>query len=182
MCSLLRNCYNLAFFFFLTCLLFLFRYLTENLNFSGWWKKQNDQIPEFLRARPPMFRECLQQPFAASLHVSHEDITDCGNGHFRVKGSKDIVYDVHVGEDRVVPTCTCIDFCRQRRLCKHILALFILDLWTWEKLPCAYRDSVFLNADTAVLEGATQRAAPGEESAVMVPDCEFGNINLLILT
>ena len=62
----------------------------------------------------------------------------------RAKGSQEVVHCVHVGEDQVVPTCTCIDFWRQRRLCKHTLALLILDLCTWEKLPSVYRDSVLM--------------------------------------
>lgn len=121
------------------------------------WRQPSADLPDFLQRRPAIFRECLKKPFSACLSIDTEDVTTHGGGTFDVQGAGNAVHSIEMGANVVVPTCTCTDFRRQRRLCKHILAVLHLRLWSWDQLPQGFRDSAFLNVDTEAL-GISQQA------------------------
>ncbi len=57
-------------------------------------------------------------------------------------------YLLRFGDETSMPHCTCYDWSRSTFPCKHFLAIFQhYPAWSWESLPAAYRNSVFLILD-----------------------------------
>ena len=139
----------------------LVRYKQENVQMSGLWRTPSADLPEFLHGRPHVFRDSIKEAFTASMAITHEMITPLEvPGSFEVKGSKAQAYQCSLGPAEEVPHCTCPDFMRKRRMCKHILAVMRLELWAWEQLPTAYMTSPFLNVDPSVLGDQHKEQSP----------------------
>ena len=141
-------------------------YLEQNVACSGLWRKGSEDLDVFLHGWPANFINAIKEPLRASMSIMESDVISQSDGKFTVQGEAG-QYMLNLAGPFPVPTCTCPDFLRKRRMCKHILAVLRLGNWQWKQLPEEYASSVFLNCDRAAI-GIEEEVPESEPSAPSV--------------
>lgn len=130
-----------------------------NRRYSSSFMKYNDIIPEYLKDRPRYFIMHCCNRLMSSEELSNESVVmiDSCKGVFSVRSyQSQAEYHVSFGDSRVMPKCTCPDWCSTFLPCKHFfLVMRAYAEWKWDRLPSDYKDSVFFTLDNQVLSGAT---------------------------
>eukprot|EP00112_Aurelia_sp_Birch-Aquarium-sp1_P026130 Seg908.2 transcript_id=Seg908.2/GoldUCD/mRNA.D3Y31 product="hypothetical protein" protein_id=Seg908.2/GoldUCD/D3Y31 len=95
----------------------------------------------------------------SSEELSNESVVmiDSCKGVFSVRSyQSQAEYHVSFEDSRVMPKCTCPDWCSTFLPCKHFfLVMRAYAEWKWDRLPSDYKDSVFFTLDNQVLSNAT---------------------------
>ena len=131
---------------------FYFRYVELNTKLQAAYQSYNPGIPSYLIERPHhIINHCLDRLYRAeSIPRGHVDVIDITNGAFLVRRQSSTEekdsYKVMFGTTQ--PSCDCHDWERHRLPCKHFFAVFLhVPLWSFDKLPDAYKDSPFFTLD-----------------------------------
>ena len=129
-----------------------FRYVELNTKLQAAYRSYNPGIPSYLIERPHhIINHCLDRLYRAeSIPRSHVDVIDITKGVFSVRRQSSTEekdnYKVMFGTTQ--PSCDCQDWERHRLPCKHFCAVFLhVPLWSFDKLPDAYKDSPFFTLD-----------------------------------
>ena len=123
-----------------------------NTKLQAAYRSYNPGIPSYLIERPHhIINHCLDRHYRAeSIPRSHVHVIDITNGVFSVRRQSSTEekdsYKVMFGTTQ--PSCDCHDWERHRLPCKHFFAVFLhVPLWSFDKLPDAYKDSPFFTLD-----------------------------------
>jgi len=126
------------------------RYVQLNLKQSGDCRAYDSTVPPYLHNRPRhTILHCLKRKEEGEkLPRSNVTCIDAHAGKFRVKGSRETVYDVSFGSSVEMPSCSCPDFTKHHLPCKHFFAVFQFDdSWNWASLPTLYLSSPYMSID-----------------------------------
>jgi len=118
-------------------------------------KSYDEQVPTFLRNRPPFFLEhCLKRlPTVSGIQKEHTVLVAPGNYRVqRPEQDKGHYVYLHSPSDHNVPFCDCADWKRHCIPCKHILAVitFADGCNGWNSLPLYYRHIPQFNLDPQI--------------------------------
>ena len=142
-----------------------------NLKFNSSYRRYAQEIPAFLQNRPhSMVRHCMER-LSAAKSILQESIKIIGSGEFQIKSSNPVTLEPHrlcFGDEGSMPHCSCCDWCKSAYPCKHFSTIFQnYQAWSWEALPTAYRNSVFLILDETFDFPVVQKAiANNKETTV----------------
>ena len=137
------------------------------------YRAYSEQVPEYLRGRPPaLIEHCLsrlqkaKKKFTADSFITCDDV----NGIFTIKGESSIHHvDFGVANDQ--PSCTCGDWSRSHFPCKHFFAVLLYKPnWSWDSLPKSYLNGPYLCADTDALSQVSMLVASTNEDKTAAPN------------
>ena len=127
-----------------------------NTKLQATYRSYNPGIPSYLIERPhDIINHCLDRQYRAeTIPRSHVHVIDITNGVFSVRRQSSTEekdsYKVMFGTTQ--PSCDCHDWERHRLPCKHFFAVFLhVPVWSFDKLPDAYKDSPFFTLDEELL-------------------------------
>ena len=164
--------------------------------FSTAYRRYNQNAPKFLHDRPPQFvKHCLKSRFAAAEYKSSDVMAvNFRKGKFNVKsqtseGNKHLV-------DFSTPACCCEARRKTQYPCKHFFAVFsAYKKWSFDSLPDAYRNSVFITLDnehlkipaqdysnlsSTTMKTSSPRKEPQKDSVDTSPDTDRTDKNNLL--
>ena len=128
-----------------------YRYEEANVRASSMYKPYLQDLPPFLHDRPPKFiGHCAARLPPQVKVIPAENIMRVNATNFTVSSveTPGRVYDINLGSECCLPSCTCVDYEKTGWLCKHFLALFAnCPNVTWHSLPPSYTNSPVFNLD-----------------------------------
>ena len=127
------------------------------MHFSGYTRKYNYDVPEFMRDKPRKFVNHMRERMtaAAKIRATSVKVIDEKNGLFKVQGrGTDTWYKLNFaasGSDEM-PHCQCPDWAQNLLPCKHFLAVMREHpAWNWSKFPRQYRQFPFITQDDFIV-------------------------------
>ena len=124
-----------------------YRYVEQNVFFSGKFKRYNESIPVWLHNRP---REFVRHCTGRMLESTEIKIEPAETGMFKIMSNSTHQYTVNFGSQSDMPSCTCPDLKKNKWPCKHFLAVFAqFPEWGWDALPLKYKENPIFNVDQA---------------------------------
>ena len=133
-----------------------FRYKVLNIESSSTYKGYSDKIPEFLHNRPKyivkhvMGRMPTDPPHdVVIMKKDQQSIVSGGD-----EGRK---YCINLGCAEILPSCQCMDFQKNKMLCKHICAVISQPEIGWESLGTSFKEHPLFKLDPVVLSQVSGR-------------------------
>jgi hypothetical protein len=124
------------------------QYMQSNLMYSSSYRRYNQNVPAYLRDRPPQFvKHCLKSRYAAAEYQCSDISTvNFQKGEFNVR-SKTNPKEKHL-VNLTTPECSCQAWKKTQYPCKHFFAIFSANVeWSFNSLPVTYKNSVFITLD-----------------------------------
>ncbi|XP_027236051.1 uncharacterized protein [Penaeus vannamei] len=124
------------------------RYVELNRRRSFKYTNSDGELPTFLHELPLDVAQHVMKRWYGNL--SSESIHQGSNKSMFLVASEmgsSLHYEVHLGNDVMPPSCTCIDWGRYMLPCTHICALLQTEICSWESLSPVFTNNPILKID-----------------------------------
>lgn len=126
----------------------LHRYVELNRRRSFKYTNSDSELPMFLHELPLDVAQHVMKRWYGNL--SSESIHQGSNKSMFLVASEmgsSLHYEVHLGNDVMPPSCTCIDWGRYMLPCTHVCALLQSEICSWESLSPVFTNNPILKID-----------------------------------
>ena len=134
-----------------------FRYKELNLEASSSYKGYSQKIPEFLHNRP---KYVVKHIMGRMPTDPPQDVVIIKKDHLFIVsgGDEGNKYCVSLGCAEFLPSCQCVDFRKNKMLCKHICAVISQPEIGWESLGTSFKEHPLFKLDPVVLSPVSSTA------------------------
>lgn len=129
-------------------------YIISLFRASSNFKSYDASIPNYLHNRPRTVVEHCMKRLHSTDQFGSGDINGTSKS-YTVK-STEKTYQVTMGSEKELPSCTCEDFRRNFLPCKHFFAVFKFSNQSWRNLSPLYIESPYLNLDFGAINTTTR--------------------------